>query len=247
MINIDINTTTSTTETEDTEMTDIVISNSKTSVRKSTFPYNLLSYIRDINQDFVFPQIITQDITDGVHYAILTLNEKQRSVLYFRFECQLTLDEISTRLCLSKTRIRNIINIAISTWFKTDNIKFIEHGMKGHVEYLVNVKTNASTNVSMVREYKRGFEDGYNEARGKSTSDDKKHNFMMIEELNLSVRSYNCLKRAGIDTVEDMITRTEKDMIRVRNLGKTGIDEIKSKLLEMGLSFRESDIVSLNP
>ncbi|MGI6551664.1 MAG: DNA-directed RNA polymerase subunit alpha [Bacillota bacterium] len=64
---------------------------------------------------------------------------------------------------------------------------------------------------------------------------------MTIEELDLSVRSYNCLKRAGINTVEELIQRTEEDMMKVRNLGKKSLEEVTSKLAEMDLSLRKSD------
>lgn len=64
---------------------------------------------------------------------------------------------------------------------------------------------------------------------------------MTVEELDLSVRSYNCLKRAGINTVEELIQRTEEDMMKVRNLGKKSLAEIKEKLGELGLSLRKSD------
>jgi len=64
---------------------------------------------------------------------------------------------------------------------------------------------------------------------------------MTIEELDLSVRSYNCLKRAGINTVEELTRRTEEDMMKVRNLGKKSLQEVKEKLAALGLSMRRSD------
>ena len=62
-----------------------------------------------------------------------------------------------------------------------------------------------------------------------------------IEELELSVRSFNCLKRAGIATVEDLTNRSESDMMKVRNLGKKSLDEVIAKLHSLGLSFAEED------
>ena len=62
-----------------------------------------------------------------------------------------------------------------------------------------------------------------------------------IEELELSVRSFNCLKRAGIATVEDLTNRSESDMMKVRNLGKKSLDEVIAKLHSLGLSFEEDD------
>ncbi|TDP54968.1 DNA-directed RNA polymerase subunit alpha [Aminicella lysinilytica] len=64
---------------------------------------------------------------------------------------------------------------------------------------------------------------------------------MTIEELELSVRSFNCLKRASINTVEELTERTEDDMMKVRNLGKKSLDEVKNKLEELGLSLKPSD------
>ncbi|ETJ99039.1 DNA-directed RNA polymerase, alpha subunit [Eubacterium nodatum ATCC 33099] len=64
---------------------------------------------------------------------------------------------------------------------------------------------------------------------------------MTIEELELSVRSFNCLKRASINTVEELTERTEDDMMKVRNLGKKSLDEVKNKLEELGLGLKPSD------
>lgn len=64
---------------------------------------------------------------------------------------------------------------------------------------------------------------------------------MTIEELELSVRSFNCLKRAAINTVEELTHRSEEDMMKVRNLGKKSLDEVKHKLDELGLGLRQSD------
>ncbi len=64
---------------------------------------------------------------------------------------------------------------------------------------------------------------------------------MTIEELDLSVRSFNCLKRAGINTVEDLTNRTEEDMMRVRNLGRKSLEEVIAKLESLNLSLRKED------
>jgi DNA-directed RNA polymerase subunit alpha len=64
---------------------------------------------------------------------------------------------------------------------------------------------------------------------------------MTVEELDLSVRSYNCLKRAGINTVEELIQKTQEDMMKVRNLGKKSLEEIENKLAELDLSLKKSD------
>ena len=64
---------------------------------------------------------------------------------------------------------------------------------------------------------------------------------MTIEELELSVRSYNCLKRANINTVEELTEKTEEDMMKFRNLGKKSLEEVKNKLAELGLGLKPSE------
>ncbi len=64
---------------------------------------------------------------------------------------------------------------------------------------------------------------------------------MTIEELDLSVRSFNCLKRAGINTVEDLISKTEEDMMKVRNLGRKSLDEVVAKLESLGFTLHKED------
>lgn len=65
---------------------------------------------------------------------------------------------------------------------------------------------------------------------------------MTIEELDLSVRSFNCLKRAGINTVEDLISRTEDDMMKVRNLGRKSLEEVINKLDSLGFTLSKEEV-----
>ena len=73
-----------------------------------------------------------------------------------------------------------------------------------------------------------------------SREEDKVHKLMVmsIEDMDLSVRSYNCLKRAGINTIEDLIHKTEEDMLKVKNLGRKSLDEVIHKLESLGLSLK---------
>ena len=93
-----------------------------------------------------------------------------------------------------------------------------------HLELLTNVHEAVNDMESLMKE-----------AQGEVQN---KGLVMMIEDLDLSVRSYNCLKRAGIQTVEELIQRTEDEMMRVRNLGKKSLKEVKDKIYDLGLSFK---------
>jgi DNA-directed RNA polymerase subunit alpha len=93
-----------------------------------------------------------------------------------------------------------------------------------HLEIFTNIQESILDMDSVMK-------DGTSDANNKGL-------VMMIEDLDLSVRSYNCLKRAGIQTVEELTMRTEEDMMRVRNLGKKSLKEVKDKLHDMGLGFK---------
>jgi len=92
--------------------------------------------------------------------------------------------------------------------------------------------------VSGINDEVLGMEDIIKEG---TTEPQNKGQQMMIEDLDLSVRSYNCLKRAGIQTVDELTQKTEDEMMRVRNLGKKSLKEVKDKLIELGLSFKSFD------
>ncbi len=75
----------------------------------------------------------------------------------------------------------------------------------------------------------------------KGGDEDEKILEMSIDELELSVRSYNCLKRAGINTVQELINKTPEDMMKVRNLGRKSLEEVQAKIKELGLEFSSSE------
>ena len=94
--------------------------------------------------------------------------------------------------------------------------------MTGHLELFIDLSETAKSTQVMVE---------------KEESKKEKVLEMPIEELELSVRTYNCLKRAGIATVEDLANKSQEDMMKVRNLGKKSLDEVTNKLIALGLGF----------
>ena len=98
--------------------------------------------------------------------------------------------------------------------------------MTGHLELFIDL-SEATKNTQVMIE--------------KEESKKEKVLEMSIEELELSVRSFNCLKRAGIATVEDLTNRSETDMMKVRNLGKKSFDEVTAKLHSLGLEFAQEE------
>ena len=98
--------------------------------------------------------------------------------------------------------------------------------MVGHLELFIDLSETAKNTQVMVE---------------KEESKKEKVLEMPIEELELSVRSYNCLKRAGITTVEDLANKSQEDMMKVRNLGKKSLDEVTNKLIALGLRFSSDE------
>ena len=111
----------------------------------------------------------------------------------------------------------------------------------------ISAKEAVSLGAKILTDHLNLFVDLSEEARETETmivkNDDSKGKIleMVIEELDLSVRSFNCLKRAGIFTVEELISKSEEDMMRVRNLGRKSLDEVIAKLDSLNLSLRKED------
>ena len=98
--------------------------------------------------------------------------------------------------------------------------------MTGHLELFIDLSETAKNTQVMIE---------------KEENKKEKVLEMSIEDLELSVRSFNCLKRAGISTVEDLTNKSEADMMKVRNLGKKSLDEVTNKLHALGLDFRKEE------
>jgi len=111
----------------------------------------------------------------------------------------------------------------------------------------INAKEAVSLAAKILNEHLNLFVELSDEAKNMDVMVDREETIkekvleMTIEELDMSVRSFNCLKRAGIDTVEDLTNKTEEDMIKVRNLGKKSLEEVIQKLQSLGLSLKKAD------
>ena len=108
-------------------------------------------------------------------------------------------------------------------------VSLAEKVLSEHLSLFIDLSENAKTAEVMVEK-----------------EDDEKEKVleMSIDELELSVRSYNCLKRAGINTVEELTNKTSEDMMKVRNLGRKSLEEVLAKLKELGLQLNPSDDVN---
>ena len=136
---------------------------------------------------------------------------------------------------VEKTRVENVnvasfdkLEIEVTTngsITAKDALAIASKMMIEHLQVVVELSEKAASNDYMIE----------------AESDDQNRRLeMTIDELDLTVRSYNCLKRAGINTVAELAVKSEEDMIKVRNLGRKSLKEIKEKLEALGLGFKKN-------
>ena len=129
-------------------------------------------------------------------------------------------------LAIENTRVGHITDYDKLTLAPDDAVSLAAKVLSEHLNLFIDLSENAKTVDVMVEKE----EDPIDRVLE-----------MNIDELELSVRSYNCLKRAGINTVEELINRSSDDMMKVRNLGRKSLEEVLNKLKELGLSLKSGD------
>ena len=181
-----------------------------------------------------------------------------------RFYMELTLDHGRGYVSQEKNKQNNPAAIGViytdSIYTPVYNVSYkVENTRVGNVtdfdKLTLNVETNGiisakeavSLGAKILNEHLNLFVDLSDEAKKaeimveRPETQKEKVLEMVIEELDMSVRSFNCLKRAGINTVEDLTNRTEEDMIKVRNLGKKSLEEVIQKLHSLGLALKKDE------
>lgn len=180
-----------------------------------TYPDNLLYDLFD--RDWEYPR--PADFDGSLEYVLHTLTERERRILGFRYKDGLTFVEIGKRECVTHERIRQINAKALRKLRHPDRLNYLKYGVSGVISW----KTESARKAALASLPKP----------------DIKPEDITLEELELSVRSYNCLKRAGMNTLRDVAEMTFDELCHVRNPGKKSIDEISCMLTRHGLSFRK--------
>ena len=112
----------------------------------------------------------------------------------------------------------------------------IEQGLNGYIEFQIARETNNRVEKRLYEEYTRGYDDGITDSDYNQIG--KRHLLHMpIEEMDLSVRSYNCLKRANKNRIEDLQPLNRDEIMKIRNLGRKSAQEIALKLRKLGFYF----------
>jgi len=218
----------------------------KNTKQPSPYPYNLLDDIFGER----YEKIIDDDIKAGLDYALGTLTERQQTVLKEYYENEKTLEEIGNEVGITRERIRQVTVKALRMLRHPSRKRYITHGYKiasgelsrqveeRYLEELKLLEAVYAEKVSELRQKISELDDNSKRLEYKESVDFMKSLELPITDLNLSVRSYNCLARAGIKTLYELCNYTYNDLIAVRNLGRKSTEEVIAKMKEYGLKLK---------
>lgn len=219
------------------------------------YPFNLIDAI--YCDEIVW--VDDEDHVAGLEHALLTLSDREQKVLEERFQESKTLEEVGRDLNVTRERIRQIEAKALRKLRHPSRRNFIMHGYFGGAE-LKELKAKAEeldAREKSLQERERKLNEVLEKYKPKFDAlhitiespleevQEAFRNNMPIEEMDLSVRSFNCLRRANIRTVLDLINYCENDgrelkLLRVKNLGRKSMQEVLERLYDMtGKDFRE--------
>ena len=210
-------------------------------IKDLEYPLNLIyAVFEDEAEEIAERADIIPDFNASIEYVLCTLSERERKILKNRFVDLLTLEQTGKLFGVTKDRIRQIEAKAIRKLRHPSRAKYFRYGVSAIIE---NIRTD--------------YYNKFSELEGKlielcklnmKTADEviqdhelrRKYAPTNIEQMDLSVRSYNCLKRAGIDTLQHLAQLSYNDLIRIRNLGRRSVDEIIGKLSEYGYEIQKN-------
>ena len=185
-------------------------------INPTTLPYpdNLLYDI--FGGEWEYPR--PADFDGSLEYVLHSLTERERRVLDFRYKDGLTFEAIGKRECVTRERIRQIHAKSFRKLRHPNRLNYLKYGVSGVIA--------------------RKTENAREAALASLPKPDKPED-ITLEELELSVRSYNCLKRAGMNTLREVSEMTFDELCHVRNLGKRSIDEICAALTNYGIKLKK--------
>lgn len=184
----------------------------------SLYPFSMIYEITETKEPIM---LSLETITNAL---VSTLNERERRILEMHYRDGMTLENISAREGVSKERIRQLLAKAVR---KMKNPRFIKKMEVMPKADYIELETKYE---ALLAEYERSKEEPVVE-----TGEEKSIRHTPIENLELSIRAYNCLKRAKKDTIGDVMDMTFTEMLHIRNLGRRSAEEIANRLAVMGL------------
>ena len=214
------------------------------------YPMNLLNAIQGSDNSCIADEKSLKIISENLDYVFDNLMEaKEASILKLRCKSHYSLEEVAKIFDLTKERVRQIEVRALRKLRHPSRYNKIFNGYKllDDIEEKNNVlilkKNELSDLITESMNHIKILTDALNNIGIEVKTNVKTEiNYSLpLDEVGFSVRTYNCLKRAGYNTVKDICNVTESDIKNVRNLGHKGVIEIRDKLLSLGLSFKSED------
>ena len=181
------------------------------------YPDNLLYDI--FGGEWEFPR--PGEFDGSLEYVLHTLTERERRILGFRYKDGLTFEEIGKREFVTRERIRQIHAKSLRKLRHPGRLNYLKYGVSGVIAW----KTESAREAALA-----------------SLPKPDKPEDIPLEELGLSVRSYNCLKRAGKHTLREVSEMTFDELCHVRNIGKKSVDEICAVLTKYGIRLKTGGI-----
>ena len=180
---------------------------------KEPYPKNLIlsiqvTAVHEIQLPF---EDITDDIRAGLDYALSTLSEREQEIVRLRYQERLPLREIGLAIGVTTERIRSLGDRILRKLREPRVLGYIKYGKYGYEALVAQ------------REEEKRKADVSNQLQ------------MNLEELDLTIRSFNCLKKRGCNTVGDIVKLTEEEIIETKNLGRKSMIEIAEKLRSIGV------------
>lgn len=223
-----------------------------------TYPISLLKAIYCDNEVIIGDEKSEKELTNNFEYVLDNyLNQDEASIIRLRFCAKLTLEDCAkilniTRECVRQKEqraIRKLRHPARKDMILAPHKLSEDMAEKKKILQEKNIELNNDIDktlrqINILTEALKGIGVKINEPEVDMEGLALAKN---INDLGLSVRAYNCLKRAGINTVADLTNKTEKEMLLVRNLGKRSFEEVKQKVLSLGLRFMTDEERKENP
>lgn len=217
-----------------------VCDNKEKKYNYDTIPYSWQeNFIKDVYKS---SDISLIDFDRAYEYVLSTLSDKEQKIIRLRYEEELTLEEIGEEMNICRERARQILARTVRRLNVKDRKIVFDKG----VDYIEAVKE--------LRDYERQYNDRINEVRKVKAQTDAIKNKLnkgiseediniankpiKIDEIGLSVRSYNCLRRSGIIYLNDLSGYKNEDFYKIRNLGRKSVDEIVSLCKEYGIRLQ---------
>lgn len=199
------------------------------------YPQNLIYAIfGEEAEDIIYNADIIPDFAGSVEYVLHTLYEREANILKDRYLSLMTYDELGKSYNITRERVRQIEARALRKLRHPSRAKYLRCGVSGILENIrADYFEKAAQLESKLIELCKLNEKTANEIIDNAELR-KKYAPMRIEEADFSVRSYNCLKRAGIDTMPELARLTYNELTKIRNLGRRSVNEIIDKLREYG-------------